>query len=38
MTTVGLEPCPVCEPGIVRCAHLDGRVVWLAEGRIWVPR
>ena len=30
MTTIATE-CPVCPKGIVACAHLDGRVVWLVD-------
>ena len=32
MTTIATE-CTACPPGIKMCAHLDGRVVWLAENR-----
>ena len=32
------EPCPVCPPYVVRCAHLEGdpRVVWLLSGGLWI--
>lgn len=30
MTTIATE-CPACPQGIVRCAHYDGRVVWLSD-------
>lgn len=31
------EPCSVCPPYVVRCAHLEGdpRVVWLADRRAY---
>lgn len=35
MTTVGLEPCPVCPAGIRMCAHLGDRVVWLADEHLF---
>lgn len=27
----GCEPCTVCPPGIRKCAHYDGKVVWLGD-------
>ena len=33
MTAVGLEPCPVCGQGIIKCAHLGDKVVWLGDHR-----
>ena len=30
MTTIATE-CNRCPKGIVRCTHLDGRVVWLVD-------
>ena len=36
MTTIATE-CPVCPEGIVRCAHLGDRVVWLGDSYAAVP-
>ena len=30
MTTIATE-CNVCPKGVVACAHLDGKVVWLVD-------
>ena len=30
----GQEPCPVCPKGIVSCAHLGDRVVWLDDAYV----
>ena len=34
MTTIATE-CNVCPKGIVRCTHMDGRVVWLVDGYLF---
>ena len=36
MTTIATE-CPACPEGIVSCAHLGDRVVWLLDKRQVVP-
>ncbi len=32
MTAIATE-CRVCPKGIVACAHMDGRVVWLVDSK-----